>query len=201
MAQGPSKKTNRRSAILRAAEKLMHTQGLSGVTTRQIAKEVGCSEGALYVHFKGRVELLLAMLEEGLPAMLDPFRALQESVGRNSPQTNLEMAVTGIYRFQARVAPLFGSLFAEPKLLKAYRKSLASQNKGPHLSIAALERYISAEQKLGRINKSIDAKMSAYLLLSSSFFRAFVEHFFDKPMQPSWKEFAKDLVAAALMES
>lgn len=200
MAKERPKKTNRRSEILRAAAKLMVTQGLTGVTTRQISEKVGCSEGALYVHFKGRLELLLAMLEESLPDMLEPFRTLQESVGRNSPHANLEMAITGIYRFQGRVAPLFGGLFAEPKLLEAYRKYLTSRDKGPHLSIAALERYIAAEQKLGRINKQIDAKMSAYLLMSSSFFRAFVEHFFDRPMQPPWSKFAKGLVAAVVGE-
>jgi AcrR family transcriptional regulator len=166
VAKERSNKTNRRSEILRATEKLMATQGLTGVTTRQISEQVGCSEGALYVHFKGRLELLLAMLEEILSDMLDPFRALQGSVGQNSPQANLEIAITGIYRFQARVAPLFGGLFAEPKLLEAYRKSLTSRNKGPQLAIAALERYISAEQKLGRINKQTDAKTSAYLLMA-----------------------------------
>jgi len=110
------------------------------------------------------------------------------------------MAITGICRFQGRVAPLFGGLFAEPKLLEAYRKYLTSRDKGPHLAIAALERYIAAEQKLGRINKQIDAKMSAYLLMSSSFFRAFVKHFFDRPMQPPWSKFAKGMVAAVVGE-
>jgi AcrR family transcriptional regulator len=178
----------------------MVTQGLTGVTTRQISEKVGCSEGALYVHFKGRLELLLAMLEESLPDMLGPFRTLQESIGRNSPHANLEMAITGIYKFQSRVAPLFGSLFAEPKLLDAYRRYLTSHNKGPHLSIAVLEQYITAEQKLGRINKQIDPKMSAYLLMSSLFFRAFVEHFFDRPMQPRWSKFAKGLVVGIVGE-
>jgi AcrR family transcriptional regulator len=200
VAKERSKRTNRRSEILRAAQDLMVTQGLTGVTTRQISEKVGCSEGALYVHFKGRLELLLAMLEESLPDMLDPFRTLQESIGRNTPHANLEMAITGIYKFQSRVAPLFGSLFAEPKLLDVYRKHLTSQNKGPHLSIAVLERYITAEQKLGRIHKKIDPKMSAYLLLSSLFFRAFVEHFFDRPMQPPWSKFAKGLVVAVVGE-
>lgn len=62
-----SGKFNRCSEILRATEKLIQSRGLSGVTTRQISHEVGCSEGALYVHFKGRLELLLAMLEKSLP--------------------------------------------------------------------------------------------------------------------------------------
>jgi hypothetical protein len=68
------------------------------------------------------------------------------------------MAITGIYTFQGRVAPSFGGLFAEPKLLEAYRKYLTSRDKGRHLAIAVLERYIAAEQKLGCINKQIDAK-------------------------------------------
>ena len=67
-----SGKINRRREILRAADKLILARGLSGVTTRQIAQEVGCSEGVLYVHFKGRLELLLAMLER-LPRMLQPL--------------------------------------------------------------------------------------------------------------------------------
>ena len=67
-----SGRVNRRVQILQAAEKLMRSRGLTGVTTRQISEEVGCSEGALYVHFKGRLELLLSMLEESLPDMLGP---------------------------------------------------------------------------------------------------------------------------------
>jgi AcrR family transcriptional regulator len=196
-----SGKINRRGDILAAAEKLMQTRGLTGVTTRRISKEVGCSEGALYVHFKGRVELLLAMLEESLPDMLGPLKSLQGSVGQGSPQENLEMAIDGIYKFQKRVAPLFGGLFAEPDLLEAYRKSLVSHGKGPHLSMAALERYILAEQKIGRIGAGLDAGLAAYLLMSSSFFRAFLEHFFGAPLQPPWNKFAKQLVARVLYTS
>src|SRR5262244_2945472 len=108
-------KINRRSDILRAAEMLMRSHGLSGVTTRQISKEVGCSEGALYVHFKGRLELLLAMLEESLPDMLGPLRKLKESVGRSSPQENLVEALDGIFKFHERVVPGTAGLFAEPE--------------------------------------------------------------------------------------
>ena len=108
-------KINRRSDILRAAEKLMRSRGLSGVTTRQISKEVGCSEGALYVHFKGRLELLLAMLEESLPKMLQPLQVLKESVGRGSAQRNLAQALAGIFKFHKGVIPPTSGLFAEPE--------------------------------------------------------------------------------------
>ena len=191
----PSKRRNRRSEILRAAQRVMAAKGLSGATTREISREAGCSEGTLYVHFKGRVELLLAMLEESLPEMLEPFRVLDELAGQNTPQANLEMALAGVCRFQRRVAPLFAGLFGEPKLLKAFRKSLLAQGKGPHLSIGALAQYIEAEQRLGRLGQGIDARLSAQMMVAAAFFRAFVEHFFARPCQPGWAQFAKELVA------
>lgn len=188
-------KTNRRSDILRATEKLLHSRGLSGVTTRQISQEVGCSEGALYVHFKGRLELLLAMLEESLPRMLQPLQILKESVGHGSAQDNLVQALGGIFKFHQRVVPATAGLFAEPELLTAYRNSLKRQSKGPHLSMRVLEEYIRSEQQMGRIDSRVDAKLAASLIMSSSFFRSFLERFFDTPMQPAWNEFAKQLIA------
>jgi AcrR family transcriptional regulator len=189
-------KVNRRSEILKAAEKLMGSGGLSAVTTRQIAKEVGCSDSALYAHFEGRLELLLAMLEENLPDMRGPMQTLRESVGQGSPQTNLALALDGIYTFHRRMTPQLAGLFAEPELLAAYRESLLQQKKGPHRGMKSIEDYIRAEQKLSRIGAQVDARLAAYLLMSSSFFRAFSEHFADGSTMPAWGKFAKQLVAA-----
>jgi AcrR family transcriptional regulator len=190
-----SGKVSRRGEILQAAETIMRSRGLTGVTTREISKVVGCSEGALYFHFKGRLELLLAMLEEGLPDMLGPLQTLRESEGKRSPQGNLATALLGVFKFHLRVVSGTAGLFAEPELLMAYRESLARQNKGPHLSIGVLADYIAAEQELGRIDSGVDAKLAAYLLMSASFFRAFMENFTGKPMQPRWNQFVRQLVA------
>ena len=193
-----SGKRNRRADILRAAAKLMHSRGLSGVTTRQISREVGCSEGALYVHFTGRVELLLAMLEESLPDMLGPLQALRESVGHGSAHKNLVQALAGIFKFHQRIVYQTAGLFAEPELLDAYRSALQRQGKGPHLSMKVLEDYIRSEQQLSRIAAHIDARLAATLMMSSSFFRAFVERFFGKPIEPVWNAFAEQLVATVV---
>jgi len=173
----------------------MRSHGLSGVTTRQISKEVGCSEGALYVHFKGRIELLLAMLEESLPSMLKPLEALRQSVGLGSAQQNLVKALDGIFKFHQRIVSASCGLFAEPELLTAYRNSLKREGKGPQLSMQVLEEYIRSEQRLARIDSKVDARLAVYLLMGASFFRAFNEQFFGKPIQPSWIEFAKQLIA------
>jgi AcrR family transcriptional regulator len=197
----PNRKPNRRSDILRAARKLMHSRGLSGVTTRLISREVGCSEGALYVHFTGRLDLILAMLEESLTEMLGPLRALRGSVGHGSPQRNLVNALGGIFKFHQRIVAETAGLFAELELLVAYRSSLKRQGKGPHLSMKALEAYIRSEQKLRRIDSHVDPSFAATLLMSASFFRAFVERFFGKSMRPAWSAFAQQLVATLAPKS
>jgi hypothetical protein len=98
------------------------------------------------------------------------------------------------------VVPGTAGLFAEPELLAAYRESLARQAKGPHLSMAALADYIATEQDLGRIDSGVEAELAAYQLMASSFFRAFMENFSGKAMQPSWNQFAKRLVAVVTPE-
>jgi AcrR family transcriptional regulator len=189
-------KVSRRDQILSATEKVLRSRGLSGTTTRQIAETVGCSEGALYVHFKGRVELLLAVLEESLPDMLQPIRALADSAGKSTPQKNLEKALKGIFLFHRRVTPMIAGLFAEPDLLERYRKSLARGAKGPGRAISNLAEYIHQEQNLGRIPSQVDPHVAATTLMSASFFRAFTEKFFGEPGGPPVRQFFRQVVAA-----
>jgi AcrR family transcriptional regulator len=199
--QGKTKPTrgrpSRRPEIIAATEALIRTRGLASTTTRAIAAQAGCSEAALYVHFDNRLTLLMAVLEESLPDMLLPLKSLEQSIGSSStPEQNLVKALRAIYAFHERVVPMLCGLFADPELLTAYRESLTTRNKGPHGAIARLQKYISAEQSLGRIDKKIDAETAATVLMASSFFKAFVSKFFGAPA-PSAAVFKK-LTAAAI---
>ncbi|HWY99943.1 MAG TPA: TetR/AcrR family transcriptional regulator [Edaphobacter sp.] len=191
---------SRRPEIIAATEALIRTRGLASTTTRAIAEQAGCSEAALYVHFDNRLTLLLAVLEESLPDMLLPLKSLEQSIGTRTPEQNLTRALRAIFAFHERVVPMLCGLFADPQLLSAYRDSLTTRNKGPQGAIARLQRYISAEQSLGRTDKSIDAETSATLLMASSFFKAFVSKFFGAPT-PSAAAFKKIVAAAIASES
>jgi len=187
---------SRRPEIIAATEALIRTRGLASTTTRAIAEHAGCSEAALYVHFDNRLTLLLAVLEESLPDMLLPLQTLEQSISTRTPQQNLTRALRAVFAFHERVVPMLCSLFSDPQLLTAYRESLTTRNKGPHGAIGRLQRYIYAEQALGRIHKSVDAETAATMLMASSFFKAFVSKFFGAPT-PSAAVFRK-LVAAAI---
>ncbi len=168
-----SGRPNRKSQIVAATETLLRERGVGGVTTRAIAEAVPCSEGAIYVHFKDRVELLLAVLEESLPEMLVPLRALEMEVGSGTPLSNLVTAVRGLIRFHQRVAPMLCSVLAEAELLERFQRSLQDAGKGPHRGVATLAKYMKQEQKLGRIATSVDVSTAAQMLMASSFFHVF----------------------------
>jgi AcrR family transcriptional regulator len=151
---------------------------LNGVTTRAIAERVPCSEGAIYVHFKDRLELLLAVLEAHLPEMLVPLHALKERVGKGTVEKNLVTAVEGLVRFQERVVAMLCSLLTEPELRERFRESLGSRGRGPERGIATLAGYIEEEKAVGRVSGEVDAMQAARTLMAGAFFHVFTEELF-----------------------
>lgn len=53
-----------RKMIMNAANELFATKGYQHVSMRQIAKELDCSHGAIYYHFKNKAELFFALVED-----------------------------------------------------------------------------------------------------------------------------------------
>ena len=65
-----SQRVNRRELIMEITTQLFQEQGYAATSTRQIAEDVGCTEAALYYHFKeGEKELLRAVIDSRLPEM------------------------------------------------------------------------------------------------------------------------------------
>jgi len=96
------------------------------------------------------------------------------------------------------VVPLAASLFAEPELLRAHREELRRRNEGPHLSMMAVEKYIRAEQRLGRIEKRVNPKTVYALLYGACLHRIFISHFLGEPIGSSDEVFVKQTVATMI---
>ena len=54
--------TDRQLEIVEAAGKIMTTEGVSGLTTKNLSKEMGFAESALYRHFDGKEAIIITML-------------------------------------------------------------------------------------------------------------------------------------------
>lgn len=70
------KKEERRAVIIDAAETVIFSKGLENATMTEIAEEAELSKGTLYLYFKDKRELYLAIAERGSEKMNDTFAAV-----------------------------------------------------------------------------------------------------------------------------
>jgi len=60
---GTVKISDRQLEIIKAAGKILTTSGVSGLTIKNLAKEMKFSESAIYRHFTSKEEIIIALLE------------------------------------------------------------------------------------------------------------------------------------------
>ena len=75
------KLTNRQEEIIESAGKIMSAKGVSGLTIKNLANEMGFSESALYRHFKSKEEIIVTMLDFLADKMNDNFTEATKGKG------------------------------------------------------------------------------------------------------------------------
>jgi hypothetical protein len=118
-------------------------------------------------------------------------------VGLRTVAANLEDALVGIYAFHREVVPLLSSVMSEPELLAQYRQRLVESGQGPQLLGAVLAGYLSAEQRMGRVDKHVDTPTVAEILMAMTAQRAHLAAFFNRPPR-SIRGWARPVVRAIL---
>jgi len=189
---------DKRRQILEAAERVFRSKGLAKATTREIARDAGCADGTLYLHFDDRLSLFSALLDECLPDVRDSLHQLKDLVGKRTVRRNLEMVLTAYLAFHQRIQGVVFSIFAEPDLLAAHRRKLSEQCKGPHVSEGLLIDYIRAEQKIGRIDRRAAPEAVSSMLLGACFYRVFIASYMGEPMHPAPEVFIPKIVETVL---
>src|SRR3989442_10953172 len=108
---------DQKEKLIAATERLLSSQGLGCVTTRDIARAAKVAEGALYHHFGDKAELILSVVLHQLGDFPDVLQSLPLQVGQNTVQTNLQRVLESAFAFHHRNAPLVFSLFSVQELL------------------------------------------------------------------------------------
>lgn len=186
-----------RQKILDAAEKLILLKGLPHVTTKEIAREVGLSESALYRHFDHKEEIFFALMIEHLPAFHDTFQT--HPVGTATVRENLVAFVLAVLHYYEHLLPMGVSFMADRELLTQFRATTQPLGLGPHNLFAWVAAYLEEEQHLGRIVQHLSSLSIAILLLGPCFQWVFNRQFlgFD-PFHKTDQQFAEELVQGVL---
>jgi AcrR family transcriptional regulator len=193
-----------RSRILDAAAHLMSTIGITRTTTKEIAREAGCSEAALYKHFHDKVEIFVQVLHERVANLPGVLARLAAGADDRPPAEQLREVALLALRFYQRSFPMAASLFASPELLSAHRQRLDLAEDGPHRPVELLCDYLTQERRRGRIASDVDPRAAANLLIGACFHRAFLSLFFagdagGRQVRPASDEEFADAVVRTLL--
>ncbi|MFD7179347.1 TetR/AcrR family transcriptional regulator [Streptomyces sp. NPDC059904] len=116
-------------AIVEAARREFSERGYGATSIRDIAQRAGVSLSALYYYYKGKQDLLVAILDDGLDAYFGACDTALEAAG-DDPAEQLEALVAATVRFRTG-HPVKSSIVLtegrslEPEHLARYRKNEA----------------------------------------------------------------------------
>lgn len=181
-----------RQQIMNAAEKLLQTKGLARVTTKELARETGLSEGALYRHFEHKEDVFLAVLSQTLPVLAEEMS--QAVPGEGTVRGNLAQIALAAMHSYAQLIPLAASFFADTDLLARFALLLHEAG-GPEKLFERVAAYVDDEQRLGRIEPSLPAMSVTNLLLGPCFQRVFIRQVMGQfPNDADDHRFVDDLI-------
>jgi AcrR family transcriptional regulator len=184
-----------RARILDAALAILSERGILAVTTKQIAREAGCSEGSLYTYFPNKESLLLAVMTERLPPFIPLLHAMMERAGDGTLREHLEEIARLATAFYRELTPIAACVLVTPEL----REGLRGKGLGPHRAGQTLAAYLRIEQRVGRIRAGVDLTAVATLLLGACQQRAMNMRFLDQaPDAEADGRFAADIVDALM---
>lgn len=78
----------RRAQVLTAAREVFVAQGYHTAAMDDIAERAGVSKPVLYQHFPGKLDLYLALLDDGIASLLDTLRTALESTHDNKERVH-----------------------------------------------------------------------------------------------------------------
>lgn len=110
MSKALERREKLKSALILAAERMIAGRGLAGLKTRDLAREIGCANGAVYNLVADIDELILRVGSRTLHR-LDEALSAAESAGESSPQQTLVRIAIAYCDFAADNLQLWRALF------------------------------------------------------------------------------------------
>lgn len=163
----PARPTDKpmRERIIEAAVEVIRERGVTGATTKEIARTAKVSEGSLYNHFENKRALFGAAFGAVGSGIRAVVADLAKRVGEDTVEANLTRLAAAEIRFYANLLPMTGPVLANRDLQGWLRRT--GRNAGPIQGNAGLIRYLEAEQRAGRLAEHAKPPFIAATLLGA----------------------------------
>ncbi len=161
MSKGRRSTTVRKKQIMDAARKLIMRSGSEHVTIKNMAKEVGISDSAIYRHFKSKTEIL-SFLADNVSAGLIHDIEMARGVGFNSMNIIDEILRTHLSKIKQKRGLSFLVL---AEIISFGNKSLNKKvSDNIQIYVDRLRVVLSDGVRAGVVRKDVDLDAAALLL-------------------------------------
>lgn len=123
-----------RDRLLAAAARLFRRQGYATTTVREIGAEVGILSGSLFHHVRSKEEMLFAVMERVIAAMLADLRAELSHAEGGEARLRALIAVELTY-LHGPAADATAVLFHEWRALSADRQAVLLDGRGAYFAL------------------------------------------------------------------
>jgi AcrR family transcriptional regulator len=151
-----------REKLVDAAERLVAERQVSTITTRDIARAAGLSDGVLYNYFADKNDLVVAALVRRVDVELAAFQAALPTSGEGDVEEGLVAYARAILDFATAMMPTIVGLMSEPDLLHQFLAEIHDREYGIHREYERIVAYLEAERGLGRLGEfDVEAAVTA----------------------------------------
>lgn len=155
-----------RRRIIEAADALIREHGITGATTREIARLADCAEGSIYVHFEDKIDLVIAVIVEREPYFAELLE-LPAKAGEDTVEANLVPWVQELLKLLHDNQPIFYALLGDRAVFARFKQRLRERETGPVAIFQATVGYVQAEQELGRVDDLAQPEVVASILIGA----------------------------------
>jgi AcrR family transcriptional regulator len=179
-----------REHLVDTAGQLLAERQVSTVTTRDIARAAGVSDGVLYNYFADKHELIVAALVRRYSALMTKFDTGPPVPGSGTVEENLTAYAVASLDLVAETLPVASGLLSEPELLHRFIAAIHQEPFGPHRLRQPISDYLTAEQGLGRLG-DFDVDAAVALVMGPAIMLGFTELMSGTPRAELTEQFGR----------
>jgi AcrR family transcriptional regulator len=157
-----------REHLVDAAARLATQVPIATITTREIARAAGVSDGVLYNYFGDKNDLLVEALLRQFTRVFESIRVRMPQPGAGTVEDNLASIARTLFEVEGEIIPMIAGLLADPILFHRLFAALHADPRGPQEFREPLVSYLEGERRLGRVRSDVDPAAVTMLLLGST---------------------------------
>jgi AcrR family transcriptional regulator len=165
-----------RTHLVESAARLVAERGTTSVTTREIARAAGVSDGVLYNYFADKGELIVAGLVRRFEVVAARTAGSLPRAGDGDVEENLVAYAEALHDLVRETLPMIAGLVTEPALLHRLVDEIHRPEQGILPFLSRIGEYLVGEQQLGRLDPDTDVQATMLLLTGASSMLTAREH-------------------------